>query len=360
MKQTETTVGAVARPTRKDVTIAKRVLIFPVHLLSILSPAKSFRDNTIIGSRFLNTLGLHVLRTALARIIWRIRQFPLACLISPEDRLAYNRDGFIVKENFLPDEVFGEIVKEARGWNGHVWQCIQGGAATRRILLEPEVLKKMPALIKVTRDSTFLRLLKFGAAKNERPILYIQQIVNGDTPDTPDPQKKLHSDTFHPTMKAWLFLEDVDENMGPFTYVPGSNRLTIKRIKWEYRRSVDRAARGDSYSDRGSLRVHEEELPTLDLPAPKSLAVKKNTLVIANTNGFHRRGDVKPGAKNTRLEIWALSRTNPFNPWPGLGITAFSDLRDKLYLKYLERRDRKATEQGSRASWHQSSGGISD
>lgn len=32
----------------------------------------------------------------------------------------------------------------------------------------------------------------------------------------PDPQNDLHMDTFHPTVKAWLWLDDVDEDMGPF------------------------------------------------------------------------------------------------------------------------------------------------
>ena len=42
----------------------------------------------------------------------------------------------------------------------------------------------------------------------------------------PDPQTALHADTFHPTVKAWLFLTDVAADAGPFTYVPGSHRLT--------------------------------------------------------------------------------------------------------------------------------------
>ncbi len=38
-----------------------------------------------------------------------------------------------------------------------------------------------------------------------------------------------------------------------------------------------------------------------------------NTLVVADTCGFHARG---PSAGPTcRVEIWAYSRTNPFIPW---------------------------------------------
>ena len=41
-----------------------------------------------------------------------------------------------------------------------------------------------------------------------------------------------------------------------------------------------------------------------------------NTLVVADTCGFHARGDA---AKPTvRVEIWAYSRRSPFLPWTGL------------------------------------------
>ena len=40
-------------------------------------------------------------------------------------------------------------------------------------------------------------------------------------PGLPDPQTDLHTDTFHPTVKAWLFLTDVAADAMPFVYVPG-------------------------------------------------------------------------------------------------------------------------------------------
>ena len=55
----------------------------------------------------------------------------------------------------------------------------------------------------------------------------------------PDPQLELHSDTFHPSLKAWLFLTDVPEDGRPLTYVAGSHRLTPDRLAWEKRRTVE-------------------------------------------------------------------------------------------------------------------------
>ena len=117
-------------------------------------------------------------------------------------------------------------------------------------------------------------------------------------------------------MKAWFFLQDVDSSQGPLNYVPGSHRLTLARLRWEYRRSLVAAKLQDGYSEKGSFRADEEDLRQLGLPEPRHFTVSANTLVIADTGGLHRRGAAAPGAR--RLEIWAYSRLNPFNPWPGI------------------------------------------
>jgi hypothetical protein len=47
-----------------------------------------------------------------------------------------------------------------------------------------------------------------------------------------------------------------------------------------------------------------------------ALAVPANTLVVADTCGFHARG---PSVRPTRrVEIWAYGRRNPFLPFVGL------------------------------------------
>jgi len=62
---------------------------------------------------------------------------------------------------------------------------------------------------------------------------------------------------------------------------------------------------------------------------PVGLSVPANTLVIANTHGFHRRGDAQK--RSMRTEIWSISRSNPFN-------------RDYC--------DTKAAKNGVQSSWH--------
>jgi hypothetical protein len=143
----------------------------------------------------------------------------------------------------------------------------------------------------------------------------VQTILSHALVGPDDPQCVLHTDTFHSTVKAWLFLTDVPADEGPFTFVPGSHRATRARLEWEKQMSLQAATSPDHLIRRGSFRIAAAELAELGLPPPIVFAVPANTLVVADTHGFHARG---PSVRPTqRVEIWAYGRRNPFLPWAG-------------------------------------------
>src|SRR4029453_15316821 len=75
---------------------------------------------------------------------------------------------------------------------------------------------------------------------------------------------------------------------------------------------------GDRLSARGSLRATREEIERMGFASPRAFAVPANTLVVADTVGFHARGlSVRP---TMRVEIWTYGRRNPFLPWTGLDV----------------------------------------
>lgn len=336
--------------TTKGKHFLLRAVMWPVYTLQIFTGAKSFKANPVIGSVLLNRLGLHVARVVLAAAVAQFRYTCLALFAPSAQRKAYARDGFVVLRDYLPAEQFEALSREVNNLQGEVRQCIQGDTLTQRILLNDQVLGNMPVCNDVLENRSLLGLLKYTSAKNTSPIFYVQNIKSNVVDAAADPQRTLHSDTFHATMKAWLFLDDVSGRNGPFTYVPGSHRLTWKRLKWEYQNSIQGSALPNSYAARGSLRIDEQTLPELDLPAPKAFNVPANTLVIANTNGFHRRG--KATDVSSRMEIWAYSRTNPFNPLPGFGFKWYTRLSHYAITRYLARQDELASRKGMKASWH--------
>jgi hypothetical protein len=324
--------------------------MWPVYLLQVFTGAKSFKANPIIGSQLLNRFGLHVGRVVLAALITRFRYACLSMFADREHRQAFHREGFLILPNYLPADEFRKLSAEVGALEGEVRQCVQGDTLTQRVLLTDQVLGAMPTCRSMLGSRKLMGLFKYTSAKNSSPIFYVQNIKSNVVNDAPDPQRTLHSDTFHATMKAWLFLDDVSDRNGPFTYVPRSHRLTWKRLRWEYRNSIQGSSLPNSYAARGSLRIEEEALGELGLPAPRAFHVPKNTLVIANTNGFHRRGAASE--VSSRMEIWAYSRTNPFNPLPGFGFKWYTRLSHLAIGKYLARQDRIAQSKGMQASWH--------
>ena len=328
-----------------------KIVRLPIHVVQLFTSAKSFRDNPVIGSTLLNRMGLHVFRLMLAAAMTKIRYLCLAPLMDKSERRSYSENGYLLFENFLPQQSFESLNKEVRGMHEvEVRQCVQGDTLTQRVLLNEEVLKTAPACRQLLNSSEFHQRMKYASARNSSPIYYIQNVKSNARDADADPQRHLHSDTFHATMKAWFFLDDVGDHNGPFTYVPGSHKLTWKRLKWEYRKSVEGSSQANSYGSRGSLRVADDELSAMGMPAPNLFKVPANTLVIADTHGFHRRGAASE--KSNRLEIWAYSRTNPFNPLPGFNLGWYNKLSHKVIDKYLKRQDRIAAGKNMRASWH--------
>lgn len=293
-----------------------RYLMAPLWVAALATGAKSFRDNPIIGSPALNRRGLHARRAKLAHdMAWR-RRARLAHLISPQDRAAFDRDGFVERREFLPREVFERLRAAVLAHEAPAREMLQGDTITRRIAVDPAFIAAVPQIKSLLSNPDWRGLNRYVGSFDQEPLTYVQTILSHVKEARPDPQTDLHADTFHPTVKAFYFLTDVAEDEGPFVYVPGSHRLTPERLEWETEVSVRVGTSGDRLSARGSLRATREELHRMGFAAPRAFAVPANTLVVADTVGFHARGlSVRP---SRRVEIWTFGRRNPFLPWSGL------------------------------------------
>jgi hypothetical protein len=292
-----------------------RALCLPFWLCQVLSQQKSFERNPIIGNRWLNEKGLHTLRLKVAHRLAAARRARLVGMISPEDRKHLDRDGFLLKPGFLPEQVFGELVAQVRALRAASRELIEGDTITRRIALDPHVVTRVPAARHLLDSAEYHSLIRYAASSAAAPMIYIQTILPWATEGPPDPQTLLHADTFHPTVKAWLFLTDVAPDSAAFSYVPRSHRLTAQRLAWERRMSVSARASPNAENRQGSFRIGPHELKEFGFASPLSLPVRANTLLVADTFGFHARG---PCTRPTiRVEIWAYARRNPFLPWTG-------------------------------------------
>jgi hypothetical protein len=298
---------------------------------AILRSEKSF-SHPLIGQPWLNALGLHLLRVkgSDASVALRLRRARASA--GPEAQRvvrALEQDGVAVCPGFLPDPEFRALAREVSGLLAQLAKSVplptdadpgfgpkrpfpggfdrfDGGSLNRFASIDA----RTPHCSGFIRSERVLGLCE--AATTLRPAgskFWIQQLIQGGDDNVFDIQKELHRDTFHAAYKLWYFLDDVAPEHGPFEYVPGSQRMSARRLWWEYAQST-RARSLDAESRNGSFRVSEAELARLELPQVRAYPVPANTLLIADVRGFHRRGRARSGA--VRNAIHVNLRPHPF------------------------------------------------
>ena len=253
----------------------------PLWAAEVFGSAKSFRHNPILGSPKLNEWGLHRRRVKLAALMAERRRRALAAAVPAEDRAAFDRDGFIVKPDFLPPEVFARLRARLHEQAFEAREMRQGQTVTRMIPLTARVLAQIPEAAGVVHDPVVAATMRYVASTGGEPVYHLQTVIAEPERGKRDPQTELHADTFHPTAKCWLFLQDVGEEDGPFLYAPGSHRVTPARLDWEYRKSLDAVGDKRTHHALGSFRVTEAEFAGFDYRPPQKVTVPATTLVFA-------------------------------------------------------------------------------
>lgn len=231
-------------------------------------------------------------------------------------REGYQRHGYIQINDFLQTHSIELIKNDLIELTQRSIEMHQAPAITRRFNLDASNCKHLPGLATVLQHQQLLRVLRYVAGYWGQPIIAVQCIhTDRDDPSGQhDPQTEWHVDTFHSTAKAWLFLHEVKADEGPFAYIPGSHKPSSQRLAWEKHQSIHAAEHSNPLHAQGSFRASPEELRTLGYGEPMLGTVQENTLVVADTSGFHRR---TPSPQTTvRVEIYLSLRRNPF--WAGL------------------------------------------
>lgn len=288
----------------------------PLWVLGLAGTDKSPRKNPLLGSERLNEWGLHRKRVTIAARLAAYRRARLAHGLDPAQRAFFDENGYFLVRDFLPDALYRQLKEEVFGQPLEAREMRQGQAVTRMTLLRPDILRANAALAQSMRDPRALGMIRYAASQGGQPLGFVQTVlVEPGKVKKQDPQTDAHADTFHATSKAWLFLQDVGEEDGPFFFVPGSHKLTRERLDWEYENSLTAARDPRSHHASGSFRIGSDDLSALGLPQPVKMAVPENTLIVADTFAFHGR---TPSNKPTmRSELHWHMRRNPFLPWTG-------------------------------------------
>lgn len=231
------------------------------------------------SSRFvphaLNSIGLHAVRAVLAERA-RDRRIAAYAPYEPEILAEWKRDGILIRD----------------------YDAIGREEGLRTIL---SVVSAEPHL----NQSTF------------------DWVARNVTATEKDPQFEPHIDSFATVVKVWLFASPLDQRHGPFTFVKGSHRLTLRKLSWMHAYSQAQAAlREPSFRLRDSpeaLAAAPDFVEHCELHASPILTLPNTplTLVIADTSAIHYRGKGQPGfvRKSFRLKGdngGGLPRRDPF------------------------------------------------
>jgi len=317
---------------------AADVFKMPYYAAELATGAKSFCDNPLIGSRRLNEAGLHIRRIKLAEQMADSRRKRLTHLISEQGRAAYQRDGFIATHDALQADSLAGLRREVETTRFDAWDMRQGNSVTRFIPLPPKVLSDLPHLRAAVWSEPVQNGLRYVASTNGDPLIYLHIVMtNPDSKRKADPQTAFHSDTFHQTAKCWLFLYDIDDADGPFTYIPGSHRLTPERLAWEREQSLTASTNKNRLHARGSFRLPAGELPRLHYPDPVRFSVPGNTLVVADTHGFHARAASE--RPSVRVGLYGSLRRNPYQPWTGLDLFSLPGVKGHQARIHMAQKD---------------------
>jgi hypothetical protein len=268
-----------------------------------------FTDKKIIDSKPLNLMGLQMFRTLGARLAHRSRRIDV--LPDVRDKAEQlERDGIVLCPDFLPSDHFDALRNECLGLAGpHPASYVRMSGPNRdaRVLVRSLELGRLPALARFL-NCTRLKALLEGAERRRLGDLVqyakIEHLTQGQDTGQRDPQTELHSDIFFTSHKAWFYLTDVTLASGPLTFIKGTHLLTPGRLYRVYEHSV-RMKPGDD----PSRRLSPSEIGSL--PEATVAVCPANTLVVANTCGYHARRQGVPGQERCSIHLEVRAR-NPF------------------------------------------------
>ncbi len=268
------------------------------------------------GGPLANRLGLQAARALKEQVAWNLRSADVPEAVRPHLEVL-ERDGFVVIENFLPESAMAEIDEEL----AHIEELPED--RFRNVAFGKNYESKMFLVTKRTeygafarhlRDNAFIYDLATSLARRRRtfkPHINLQWVYKPD-PTAPytdfEYNSYLHVDRHFPFMKAFFYLRDVGPDCAPYTFVRGSHKFNWDRLWFEYQLGVRQSAvhaNGELNTEdqKNRDRVMEqlarelrERLALEEVP----IVGKKNTLIISNNQGLHRRWEMTgPGPRVT-------------------------------------------------------------
>ena len=280
----------------------------------------------VVRSPLLNAAGLQAIRTLLADLLHRRRtrngaQSAWARTLADE--------GIVIIPDFLPAPVFADVQAEFRRALERASTSRLEKTATSHVFVQYEDSSKRVGRFEegaidhdyaiVMPDDSDFPMIRDHLLESERLLRLIREVsgVSSVSADgghlarmclstravSDDPQTELHEDIFCHDWRVWFTINAWSEENAAFMYAPRSHHLSPSRVALEYWNSVTNTRDG------GSWRLGPRARRWLKVEA-KSICCPPNSLVVADTRGYHARGIFQQGHVREAIQM-----TFRLNPW---------------------------------------------
>lgn len=280
-------------------------------LQTVFSCEKKYNRYPVLINKNLSKNDFHIFRIKIAEIVTNYRRRKLDIKLSNPHVNTLLEDGIVIINDFLDKDSFN-LLKQEIDNNFHKNLTFNNTKSKIIENMKKQKLNHVANFIKNEKLNDILYSIlainpeHFYSSKRSKILFQkLEENIKGDI------QTQVHSDTFQHTYRWWFYLSDVEEEDGAFCYCKGSNVNNEKRLHFEktmYQNVLSNMNKLDSESQGGSFRYREYE-PEEKLNL-EPITVPKNTLILVNTHGFHKRGTIQPG--HSRYSLFGYSRLNPF------------------------------------------------
>ncbi len=262
----------------------------------------------------LNKLGLQSYR--IKRKLSELNSKPLFKL-KGEDLKIFNeleKNGIVVLKDFLSEQEFFELgtqietlrknkmLKREVGKEGGLVQWEHGYFPHDFSEIVEKKFRKNNFLISIISNYTHRKFLSLPE------VIYQNLSILPDEKDSEDVQTVLHVDRYFRTVKVFYTVSDYTSDNGAFWFSPGSHEMTKKRFEYEQeycvRSSLERTGHKDEIKpellELGRSIIHPELKKDFQ---ETQMCTPKNSLIIVDVSGFHKRGLIEPGHSRETIRI---------------------------------------------------------
>ena len=276
----------------------------------LLDISQTFSDKKIIKNKLLNLFGHHLIRVFLAKLIFKIKKTLRKNEVNKSTLQLLDNFGYCLEKKFLNNNDFKILKHEIKKIKRKIKPKIisgpnYGNMVWKRYDLSHFLRQKNKNFLKkfFLENPKFEELIHYAEGKNyEISYVFYDEMYEKARKRKFNEIERMHRDTFYDTFKGWFYLNDVENDTGPFTFIKSSHKLTIKKIFFEYFSSIFFDNKTDSFNlDKNDYYNNLKS---------KKIITKKNSFLLANTFCFHKKSHTNNN--KIRKAINFNFRKNPF------------------------------------------------